>query len=140
DILIPIYEGDAAARGTRAIFSEHVYDAVIKGNDLKAYLPADSPVELTVTVVRDGEIKMKAYFPTLDDTVTIPVATENVQTAHGSEWLYDEIEKARFALDDLSTLGSHLDGSVAKSISEQLESVQNLLDQAPEDYDRRMQV
>lgn len=140
DILIPIYEGDAASKGTRAIFSEHVYDAVIKGVDLKAFLPADSPVELTVTVVRDGEIKMKAYFPTLDDTITIPVATENVQSAQDSEWLYDEIEKARLALEDLSNLGPHVDGSETKSISEELDSVQNLLDQAPEDYDRRMQV
>ncbi len=140
EILIPIYEGDSNARGTRAIYNEHVYDAVIKGDDLRAFLPAGSSLELTVQLVRDGEITMKAYFPSLDDTLTIPVNTENRQSAKDSGSLYDELKEADYILEKLEDMTEHIDSSRLEKLSDKLIEAENLLDQAPEDYDRRMEV
>lgn len=140
EILIPLYEGDADAMGTRAIFSEHVYDAVIHGDELPAFLPAGSPVELTVNAIRDGEITIKAYFPTLEETITIPVDTENLQTAETSDRLYEIISDANEILEEFREMNSHIDPNAVRMLQDELVSAEGLLDQSPEDYDRRMQV
>ncbi len=140
EILIPLYQGNDDADKTRAIYSEHVYDAVIKGDDLKSFLPVDSPLELTVNVVKDSVIRMKAFFPTLDDTVTIDVETENVQTAHSAEWLGEEIGKAKRALKVLTEYGEHSDPTEVEKLCQSITEIETSLDQAPSDYDRRMQV
>lgn len=140
DILIPLYEGSDNARGTRPEYNEHVYDVQIKGDDLRSFLPADSPLELTVHVAKDGDITMKVYFPTLDDTVSVNVPTESKQTAYSAEQLYGEIGAANRAVGALGSLGSHVDPTELEKLSEALNEIETSLDQAPEDYDRRMQV
>ncbi len=47
-IKIPLYQGEHASDGTRAIYNEHVYNIIIiSANDLPALLPANSDVDLT---------------------------------------------------------------------------------------------
>lgn len=140
EILIPLYEGDADAKGTRAIFSELVYNTCIKGDDLPAFVPAGSPIEITVKVIRDGEIVMKVYFPSLEDTVSVEVPTHSVQSASSSDWLYGEIENLRSSIEFVEELGSNVDSAEIGELSAKLDDVEALLDQSPEDYDRRMQV
>ena len=140
DILIPLYEGGDGAKGTRAEYNELVYEAVIRGDDLRGFLPADSPLELTVHVAKDADISMKAYFPTLDDTVTMKVPTEFKQKAYSAEHLYDEIAMAKRAADALGAFGSHTDAAEVEKLSATLRGIETSLDQAASDYDRRMQV
>lgn len=140
DILIPLYEGSDDARGTRPEYNEHVYDVQIKGDDLRSFLPADSPLELTVHVAKDADITMKVYFPTLDDTVSVKVPTESKQTAYSADQLHSEIGAANRAVDALASFGSHVDPTELEKLSETLDEIETSLSQAPEDYDRRMQV
>ena len=140
DILIPLYEGGDDARGTRPEYNEHVYDVRIRGDELKSFLPVDSPLELTVHAAKDADITMKVYFPTLDDTVSVKVPTEFTQTATSAEQLYREIVAANRSVAALSAFGSHVDSTKLEKLVQTLEGIQTLLDQAPDDYDRRMQV
>lgn len=83
---------------------------------------------------------MKVYFPTLDDTVSVKVPTESKQTAYSADQLHSEIGAANRAVDALASFGSHVDPTELEKLSETLDEIETSLSQAPEDYDRRMQV
>lgn len=140
EIIIPLYQGEHDASGQRAIYSEHVYDAVISGDELSGVLPANSPVELTVELRSDQEIMMRAFFPSLEDTIEIPVPTGNTQTANDADWLWNEIHRAERSLEILEELGEHINPAEIEKLASDVERISKLLEQAPDDYDRRMEV
>ncbi len=59
---IPIYQGNNNAKGSRAIYNEHVFDLEISGEDLPALLPEGSTFDLTIQLDRNESISGKAYF------------------------------------------------------------------------------
>lgn len=93
-IVIPIFQGEHGADGTRAIYNEHVNDVIITGESLPALLPAGSEVEITVKVDRSEQMTFSAFFPYLNYTEEIPVKL--VQKSQVDEdWLKDELRKAK---------------------------------------------
>jgi len=93
-IKVPIYEGDHAAEGTRAIYNEHVADIRISGADLPTLLPENSDVDLTISVDRSEKITVIAYFPSID------FSTEgNVQCQYNSISL-EKVEDLLFELTE----------------------------------------
>jgi len=107
-IKIPLYEGDHGADGTRAVYNEHVYDIIISGADLPGLLPENSDVDLTITLDRSRNPTVQAYFPYLDHTAEIEVPTDTVQSVE-TNWLANEIRKAKGSLQELREEGTHGD-------------------------------
>ncbi len=101
DVLkFPIYQGETNAEGTRAIYNQHVYDVKITGDDLPSLLPANSDVDLTVSVDKSQKISLNAYFPYLDFTHEIDVPSHQVQSID-AEWLSNEIRKAQGSVQEI---------------------------------------
>ena len=106
-IKIPIYEGHYNAEGTRAIYNEHVTDIKISGADLPSLLPENSDVDLTVNIDRSEKITVTAYFPYLDFSYETEV--ERTTSSIETDWLANEIRKAKGSVEELKESDNHLD-------------------------------
>lgn len=138
-IKIPIYQGDHDSKGSRAIYNEHVYDAVINGEDLPALLPANSDVDLTINVDKSERIILSAYFPYLDYSKVIETPTDTVQKEIDADWLENELNKAKDAVDDLRENG-HTTETEASKLDEEIEYLEKRLEQGRSDVDRKKEV
>lgn len=106
-IKIPIYEGEHEADGTRAIYNNHVTDIFISGADLPALLPENSDVDLTINIDRSEQITVTAYFPYLDFSYDVKV--ETVKGSVETNWLSNEIRKAKGSIEELKDDGVNND-------------------------------
>src|SRR5574344_119695 len=104
-IKIPIYQGDEGAQGLSAVYFEHVYDVIIKGENLPSLLPEGSDVDITIKVDRSESISMSAYFPSLDYTEEIDVPKDSVQEEVSEAYLKDEIKKGKSDIAKLKEQG-----------------------------------
>ncbi len=139
-IKIPLYQGDNDAKGSRAIYNEHVYDATISGDDLPALLPEGSEVELTIKVLSDKDITMSAYFPYLDHTIDLKVPTDTVQSEVDAKWLESEIQKALQTLNLIKQEGTYSDSETLDKLGIELNDIQKRFEQGKGDYDRKKEV
>jgi len=139
-IKIPIYQGEDGSAGSRAINNEHVYDAIIDGEKLPAFLPENSDVNLTIKAISDSEIKMEAYFPILDFTFDLVVPTGTVQKEIDAKWLETEISKAKQTLNIIKQEGDFADKDSLNKLSNELAELEKLLEQGRSDYDRKKQI
>lgn len=136
---IALYEGEEKAEWTRPIYNEHVYDANIVGDDLPGFVPAGSPIDLTVRASVSG-ITISVYFPTVDYTYDVEVPTATVQKEIDADWLNTEIVRTEQSLAMMEKLGEHADAAEIKKIDSELQNLKKLFDQGRGDYDRKMQV
>jgi molecular chaperone DnaK len=67
-IRIPIYQGDYNAEGTNPLLNNLVNEVVITGENLPAFLPEGSEVDITIKVDRSQIMQFSAYFPLLNHT------------------------------------------------------------------------
>jgi molecular chaperone DnaK len=67
-IRIPIYQGDYEAEGTNPLLNNLVNEVVITGENLPAFLPEGSDVDITIKVDRSQIMQFSAYFPLLNHT------------------------------------------------------------------------
>jgi len=139
-IKIPIYQGEDGSDGSRALFNEHVYDAIIDGEKLPAFLPENSDVNLTIKAISDAKITMSAYFPFLDFTYDLNVPTESVQAEIDSDYLDTELQKAKQTLNLIKHDGAYSDKEELSKITDDLTNLEKLLEQGRSDYDRKKQV
>jgi molecular chaperone DnaK len=139
-IKIPIYQGEDGSDGSRALFNEHVYDAIIDGEKLPAFLPENSDVNLTIKAISDSKITMSAYFPFLDFTYDLNVPTESVQAEIDSDYLDTELQKAKQTLNLIKHDGAYSDKEELSKITDDLTNLEKLLEQGRSDYDRKKQV
>jgi molecular chaperone DnaK len=138
-IKIPIYQGDYYSVGSRAIYNEHVYDAVITGDMLPALLPEQSDVDITLTTDKSGRIeKIEAFFPYLDFTIEIPVP-ESVTSEIAASYLDEQIQKAKRDLSELRSTGYN-DRTTLEAIEQEIDRLQEYLDQGRNDYDRKGEI
>lgn len=68
-INIPIFQGDYNAVGTKAFYNHYVANVCITGDDVPALVPESSPINLTIKVMRDEQMHITAYFPSIDHEV-----------------------------------------------------------------------
>jgi molecular chaperone DnaK len=136
-IKIPLYEGGEGAEGTRAIHNEHVSDVLISGGELPSLLPANSDVDLTVTLDRSEKIIVQAYFPYLDFTYDVEV--ERTKSTVETSYLEEEIQRARGSLRELSAEDSTNNESVEK-LNSQLDEIEKLFESNKSDVDNKQQV
>ncbi|MFV0553415.1 MAG: Hsp70 family protein [Mangrovibacterium sp.] len=136
-IKIPVYEGDHASEGTRAIYNEHITDIIISGSDLPSLLPESSDVDLTVNVDRSEKITVTAYFPYLDYTTEIKV--DSKQASIETSWLENEIKKAQGSIVELKADGNSHNGQVQK-IEFELDQLQKKFENNKNDVDSKQEV
>jgi len=96
---LPIYQGEYGAEGTRAIYNEHVFDVIIKGEDLPGFLPKGSDVDLTIKVDKSERISISAFFPSINYTHEIDILNNTVKKEIDANWLASEINKAQQTLN-----------------------------------------
>ncbi|MBP7107734.1 MAG: Hsp70 family protein [Chitinophagaceae bacterium] len=138
-IKIPIYQGDHGSQGSRAIYNEHVYDALITGEDLPALLPANSDVDLTIDVDKSERIVLSVYFPYLDHSTVIETPTDTVQKEIDANWLEKELNKAKHSVEDLKENGHSTDVEVTK-LNEEIDYLEKRFEQGRGDADRKKEV
>lgn len=136
-IKIPVYEGEHGSEGSRAIHNEHVNTIKISGADLPSLLPANSDVDLTVNIDRSEKITVTAYFPYLDYTHEVEAKSfkESLQT----EWLEDEIRKAKGSIIELKEDGKSNNGEIEQIEKEVLET-EKTFESNKNDIDTQKQV
>ncbi len=137
-IKIPLYQGEHASDGTRAIHNDHVYDVIITGNDLPALLPENSEVELTININKSQEIFVQAFFPYLDHTSEIQVDKDKVQSVETS-WLANEIRKAKGSIAELKQDSNSDNGQIAK-VEAELEHIEKSFENNKNDVDGKQEV
>jgi len=137
-IKIPIYQGEYAADGTRAIYNEHVYDVIISGADLPALLPENSNVELIIVVDRSQNMTVKAFFPYLEHTAEIEVPKDPHKSID-RDWLANEINKAKATIEDLYESES-IDRNRVLEIAKRLEEIKNQFERNKDDVDNKMEI
>jgi molecular chaperone DnaK len=140
-IRIAIFEMDYGAEGSRPIYNEHVFDAVINGEDLPTFLPEGSEVDVTVKCLGDGKIKLAAYFPSLDHTQEIEYDSEaGIQKEIDDKWLEVELKKAKHALTMIDQDGVYPDKAELKKIQDELDELNHRFEQGRSDDDRKKDV
>lgn len=137
-IKIPLYQGEHASDGTRAIYNEHVYDVIITGNDLPALLPENSEVELTININKSQDISVQAFFPYLDHTTEIEVDKDKVQTVE-TNWLANEIRKAKGSIVELKQDGNS-DTDKLQKIESELKQLEKSFENNKNDVDGKQEV
>jgi molecular chaperone DnaK len=124
-IKIPVYEGEHASEGTRAIYNEHVTDITISGADLPSLLPENSDVDLTVNIDRSEKITVTAYFPYLD--FTYETEAESKIKSTDANWLANEIRKAKGSFIELKEDGNSEHAKLQK-IENELQEIEKMFD------------
>ena len=81
-IKIPIYQAEYAGDGLPAIYFQYVSEVRLSGENLPAFLPAGSDIELTVKVDRSEKMSVEVYIPQLDHTEQIEVLTKKESVTH----------------------------------------------------------
>jgi molecular chaperone DnaK len=122
-IKIPLYQGEHGADGTRAIYNEHVYDIIISGTDLPAFLPENSDVDLTIKIDKSQLVSVQAYFPYLDYTAEIEVPTDTVQSID-TKWLFNEIRKAKEIISELKAEGDQTDVVKLEKVDSDIQDIE----------------
>lgn len=136
-IKIPVYEGEHASEGTRAIYNEHVTDITISGADLPSLLPENSDVDLTINIDRSEKITVTAYFPYLDYTTEIEV--DGTKTSIETSWLANEIRKAKGSISELKLDGNSDDTKLQK-IEDEIEQLEKSFENNKNDVDGKQEV
>jgi len=134
---IPVYEGEHASEGTRAIYNEHVTDIKISGADLPSLLPENSDVDLTVNIDRSEKITVTAYFPYLDYTTEIEV--DSTKTSIETSWLANEIKKAKGSISELKQDGNSQNGQLEK-VEAELDQIEKAFENNKNDVDGKQEV
>ncbi|WP_237688987.1 Hsp70 family protein [Flagellimonas aurea] len=136
-IKIPVYEGEHASEGTRAIYNEHVTDIKISGADLPSLLPENSDVDLTINIDRSEKITVTAYFPYLDYSTDIEV--DSTKTSIETSWLANEIRKAKGSIAELKQDGNSDNGQLQK-IEAELDKIEKAFENNKNDVDGKQEV
>ncbi|MDF1866878.1 MAG: Hsp70 family protein [Saprospiraceae bacterium] len=137
-IKIPVFEGDHAADGTRAIYNDHVSDIIISGADLPSLLPENSDVDLTFNIDKSEKITVIAYFPYLDYSTEIGV--DSTKTSIETSWLSNEIRKAKGSIAELKIEGNHSEDVKFQRVEEEIEAIEKSFMNNKNDVDGKQEV
>lgn len=137
---VPIYQGEHKAKGSRAIYNEHVFDLVITGEDLPALLPEGSTFDLTIQLDRNESISGKANFHKLDfqyefsvdkaHRISIPAVYKIESEFKDGFRIIREIENAKVLTDSSKLI----------ELKSALTGLQEYFEKGKSDDDRRKEV
>jgi molecular chaperone DnaK len=140
-IRITVYEMDYGAEESRPIYNQHVFDAVITGEDLPALLPEGSEVDITIKCLGDSKTKLSAYFPVLDHFQEIEYdAKAGIEKEIDAKWLESEINKAQQSVTMIEQEGTYGDTEELKKIHDEILEIKKRFEQGRTDFDRKKDV
>lgn len=129
------YEYEYGADGSRAILNNPFGGATITGEQLPAMLPAQSKVELTLSIDASRRASLSVYIPLLDETIDLQFES-STQKAEDVSMLMDDIEQARDIAEKLAAAEQSTDVTELKS---DLDEVERLLNNRGNDFDTKVQ-
>jgi molecular chaperone DnaK len=134
---IPLYQGDNNAEGSRAIYNEHVYDIDISGEDLPGLLPANSTIDLTVSVDRNEGITVKAYFHALEFQHEMKIDKNHRQSIPDSDKIESEFRNGFKIIREIKQSGVLQDDTRIKELEKELKDLSDYFEKGKGDEDRR---
>lgn len=137
-IKIPVYEAEFGAEGSKAIYNQHVFSAIITGEDLPSFLPSESNVDLTINV-NNEKITLTAYFPCIDYSHSVTYQGQN-QGQIDTIYLETEIAKAKQTVSLLKSENDAVDEREIDKLYSDICELEKLLCQDKNDFDRKKQV
>lgn len=137
---IPLYQGNNNAKGSRAIYNEHVFDIEITGEDLPALLPEGSTFDLTVLVDRSEGITVKANFHKLDYLHELTIDKDRRQSIPSIHKIESEFRDGFRIIREINKSGVLSDNSKLLEYEEQLKELQEYFEKGKSDEDRRKEV
>ncbi len=125
-LVVPVYQGEYDAEGTRACYNDHVFDVLITGQDISARIPAGSDLDITVRVDRSQNMILEVMFPVTGETVEKPIEVANRKGA--------ELTDIDRLLDEAETMAADLEKTTASGETELIQA-RNLLQDVRSRYD-----
>lgn len=137
---IPLYQGENYADGSRAIYNEHVWDIEISGEDLPGLLPANSSLDLTVSVDRNEGIAVKAYFHALDYQHEMKIDKNRRQSIPDSDKIESEFRHGFKIIREIQQSGVLQDESRINELEKELKDLSEYFEKGKGDEDRRKEI
>lgn len=119
-MVIPIYQGEYNVEGTSAIYNDHVFNVSISGDDIPAFIPADSDLDITLKVDHSQQMIMEVTFPVIGEIIEKEVVIGQRSTGV-------DVFDLQNRLDEVKRRQASLQSNSAINESETVE-VQNMLD------------
>jgi molecular chaperone DnaK len=138
-IRIPIYQGEYAAEGTRAIDNEHIYDVIITGADINSFLPENSEVNFYLDIDQSETMSVIVEFPSLNFKHQISVPSDTKTKEIEASWLESQFIKAKQSLQMLESEG-YCDRNETNAILDEIKELEVRFNQGKNDYDRKKDV
>lgn len=119
-MVIPVYQGEYSVEGTSAIYNDHVFNVSISGDDVPAFIPADSDLDITLKVDHSQQMIMEVTFPVIGEIIEKEVVIGQRSTGV-------DVFDLQNRLDEVKRRQDSLQSNSAINESETVE-VQNMLD------------
>jgi len=137
---IPIYQGTSNAKGSRAIYNEHVFDLEISGEDLPALLPAGSTFDLTVHLDRNESVSGKVYFHKLDFQYDFNIDKDHRIAILPAYKIESELNDGMSIIEDIAESNVDFDMVELENLKKSLFELQEYFEKGRNDSDRRKEV
>ena len=128
---VQFYEFSYGDEGSRAILNDLYGGATVTGEQLPAMLPAQSEVELTLSIDASRRASLSIYIPTLDETIDLQFESSTLKSEDVTDLLAD-VEQARGVAEKLESGEKSADVSEFKN---DLNEVERLLNNRGNDID-----
>ncbi len=133
-IVVQFYEFDYGTDGSRAIFNSPQGGFTVNGEQLPAMLPAQSDVELTLSIDASRRASLSIFIPLLDETIELQFESFT-QKAEDVPVLLDAVEQARDLVKKIATSENPSDTS---TYERDLDEIEKLLSNRGGDYVTRI--
>jgi len=117
--------------GSRAIFNDPFGGVTVTGEQLPVMLPAQSEIELTLSIDASRRASLSIYIPALDETIDTQFES-TIQKTEDVVDLMSDVEQAREVAEKIESGDGSLDVSAFKS---ELNEVERLLNNRGNDVD-----
>ncbi len=131
---VMFYEFNYGNEGSRAIFNTPYGGITVNGEQLPAMLPAQSDVELTLSIDASRRKSLSIYIPLLDETIELQFES-NTQQAEDVSVLLNAVEQARDLVKKIATSENPADTSTYEG---DLDEIEKLLSNRGGDYDTKI--
>lgn len=91
---VPVYEGEENSEGKPVYLYEYIGDIVFTGDMVDRLIPENTEVEITVSADRSSMMRMNAYFPAYDVTITKELEVGSLKMSLAGSMVSDNLKIA----------------------------------------------
>ena len=125
-LVIPVYQGEFNAEGTRAIYNDHVFDVVITGKDLNTSIPDNSQIDITIKVDKSQMMVLEAQIISTGETIEKSIQIES-RTCIAADELQNQIYQLKEKYQQLeSTLADHNELNNSRKLIQEIDERYNV--------------